>query len=242
MPNEAHEYVTAIDSREPTEYIVAFLDVLGFRSRVRSYALAQLVEDYRKLLRDIEWNQSFPIFRLPAGGVEHWTTRVIVLSDSILLWSLIKPEAIKALLTSSSRILGHAAEIGWPLRGVVTAGECVFDEANGVFIGEALVRAVELEKEQEWVGCGIDARALDHEAAGATIRKHVDVVAYNVPMKAGASPITAALWWKTYAPDAEERLNEMAAVTSHTNAGKYEAAIRFINGSPCPVSDSSQGV
>jgi hypothetical protein len=229
---QVRDNLTASDSMTPAEYVIAFLDVLGFRARVRTTSLPVLITEYERLLGDIAWSKRVPIVRLQAGVVDQWVTRVVVASDSILLWSDVRPEAIDMLLTSASRVLGRAAEMGWPLRGTITAGACVMHEQNGVFIGEALVRAVELEKGQNWLGCAVDDRALDHAAAGRTVRTHVDVVWHDVPTKRGCPRLRAALWWKDSAPEARGRLLELRNMVPRRQRQKYDAALAFVGGEP----------
>jgi hypothetical protein len=157
---ETRHYATAADSSESRRYLVAYLDVLGFSERVRSTPLDQLLRDYERLLSDIGWSTETPVFTISPARVDYWKTRAVVASDSIMLWSDTTPEASEMLLTSTSRVLGRAAEMGWPLRGVITAGSCIMNEERGLFIGGALVEAVTLERGQEWVGCAIAESAL----------------------------------------------------------------------------------
>jgi hypothetical protein len=220
---------TAYDSSEPDEYLIALVDVLGFGERVTTQPLQNLIREYERLLGRVGWSSTIPVFHLAEGRKTNWVVRSVIFSDSVLLWSKPEPEAIDMLLTTCARITAESAKIGWPLRGIVTIGETVINEGAGLFVGEAIVRAVLLEKAQEWVGFGLDDRLVSHERAGGVVRGHADFIEYDVPTKPGTPRITAALKWKIYDPWAHEPIAQMMERAPLRDRPKYQAALDFLN-------------
>jgi hypothetical protein len=219
---------TAEDSPDPQEYVLALVDVLGFSERVRNSSLATLIGGYRQLLSSVAWSASVPVFHILAGRKTEWAIRHVIFSDSLLLWSRPDPECVDFLLTACARITAEAARIGWPLRGIVTVGECVIDQGAGLYVGEGIVRAVEGEKIQNWLGFGIDERAVNHAVIGDSIRRHPDFIEYPVPVKPNSPPLPAALKWKIYDPWAQSAVRTMMEAAPAPERSKYQATLDFL--------------
>jgi hypothetical protein len=219
---------TAQDSPDAAEYVVALLDVLGFSERVKTHPLASLIAEYRQLLAAADSSSSISVYHLLEGIATDWVIRRVVFSDSVLLWSKADAEGTLMLLTACAQFVAQSGRIGWPVRGIVTVGECVIDEGAGLYVGDAIARAAELEKAQEWLGIGLDDRLVGHSTLGVVTEQHINFVSYGVPTKAGKPAIHAALRWQSYDARAAESVSRMMTLAPEKYRRKYEAALTFL--------------
>ena len=155
------------DQARPELYIVAMLDVLGFKRNLTDLGLDAMQQLYDKLievavaanvaenlwtpgLASVGKNLFSPrLFRLPM--------RYAYFSDTLLFWIAYHPDFIAPFLERCCGVFCEALRLGLPLRGSVTAGRCVLHKKSSTYLGDALVEAAELEKSQEWVGVTLGA-------------------------------------------------------------------------------------
>ncbi len=142
---------------------VAFLDVLGFRSKIERIPLASLADSYEraiKLARSLNKkfstsdsaNTLFP--NHPIG--ERWCNRQ-VLSDAIILVSLDNSaESALKLMLYARTLVQVLLTLGFPIRGGISHGELYRNPNSRLILGKALTSAYEFETTQEWMGVAID--------------------------------------------------------------------------------------
>src|SRR5216683_419870 len=111
MTNVAH-VKTAEDSTSPQDLIVGWFDILGFKGRLQEIGLAALAAHFEEFLRLKDWAAEIPV--ASPGGVVRWETRAGVVSDTILLWARMEPEAIDTFLSSCSTLMAETLRGGWP--------------------------------------------------------------------------------------------------------------------------------
>lgn len=167
---------------------VALFDILGFAHLVRSRKPTALADDIDFIRRIAD---------------EQDQVRSLVFSDTVLLYTEgTDPPALHSLLDQSCRVVAKCNETGIMLRGGIARGQ--FLVRGGVFLGEAMVRAYELEKSQEWMGAIIDPWLADdlRKSTDPNIKKewakilddHL-LVSYPAPIKGGSAGSQFCLGW-----------------------------------------------
>ncbi|MBN1778022.1 MAG: hypothetical protein JW811_07860 [Clostridiales bacterium] len=136
-----------------TKLAVAYFDVLGFTDMIKTEPLANVVERYQRM---IEYTNNYmvavdeiskKIIRLPKSCDRY------IFSDSILLVANKDTnESFVDLISYAWRFLQIAMVSEFPLRGAITYGDVLIDPQKGLYLGKPIVEAVELEKEQDWMG------------------------------------------------------------------------------------------
>jgi len=139
--------------------VVAFLDVLGFKSRLKREGLTASEAVYRRLKSEVEkisprmmLNCAVPV---EGGRVAAFGTMDIdqdLHSDGIFLWSNYNSFCFPPFCGVLQELLCCVLEMGIPLRGGVAVGSAVMNKPKRIYLGEALSEAVEVEKAQEWIG------------------------------------------------------------------------------------------
>jgi len=123
-----------------------------------------------------------------------------------------------------------------PIRGAIVFGEMYMDQTKNIYVGQALTRAYDLEKQQNWVGVVVD-RSVE-EAYPELFGEHGEnkevlpfLFKYQVPMKAGQPAESWTINWRwnlvvqhgtrsLFARDAEAEILEKVE-----NTLKYVAAV-----------------
>jgi hypothetical protein len=121
---------------------VAFLDVLGFSSRLAGDGAENFLQDYVGCFDSV----------LKLALYED--VNYVAFSDSVALTTGGSPAELKSLLSYCSAVMGLMLEKAIPIRGAIAYGS-YFRAAHteGVFVaGKAIVEAYEYEKKQDWVG------------------------------------------------------------------------------------------
>ncbi len=122
----------------------------------------------------------------------------LIFSDSVFIWTKYDSfEAFEKLVSAINRIIKNSLVLhSLPIRGSITKGFVVtsnvqFPTSHDNFLatiyGNAIVRAAELEKVQEWAGCLIDEKCVNFlknykEEWSDLINKKI-IIEYNVPFK-----------------------------------------------------------
>lgn len=162
----------------PKSCFFAFLDILGFKSKVKQKTFEQLrkiVNDFTvgskqavDLSRTIVTNKGTVVCKIELSHIH-----VRIVSDSIYVWTE-DDECLKEfdnVLHIVNAMLASGIENGLPLRGVVTYGEVFigrdtgsddstdFTFDNGSVYGKALVEAYEMESQMDWSGAILTPKA-----------------------------------------------------------------------------------
>lgn len=133
------------------ERLVLYLDIMGFKERVSQTAISTLKEQLLAFKR--KNNRLKPLLNNTGGGYRRDFLKMAQFSDSIVVISQKSTiEDLNRLTKASVILMQTAMESGFALRGSIAAGKMVFDEANQLFFGKALVDAYLLEEDLAFYG------------------------------------------------------------------------------------------
>jgi hypothetical protein len=183
---------------------VAVCDILAFSKTVQTTPLREVVskalDRFRRSLHHSVHKCEFPAE--PVGITDLTNQKhlgVACFSDTILLYTKQDTFDSTAALTSA---------LGWlffenmfsrdtRLRCAVSYGEVYMDPAEQVFVGQPLIDAYRLEKEQEWSGGALTTSASERVCELGFCRPDPDwwLVRYQVPVKNGQTIETLAIDW-----------------------------------------------
>jgi hypothetical protein len=185
---------------KPADYLIAFLDVLGFSCLLEGIGLDALLETYKRLLAVAlephsearPWSAGYARVRGElTAGLMWLPIQTAYFSDSLLLWAPYHPSYVEAFLRRCSAVFCEALVEGLPVRGAISAGRAVLDKKKGIYLGPALVEAVHLEERTDWVGVSLSASWQSHEPRIPVPPDCVFI--YEPPMKPGGSPLAGGL-------------------------------------------------
>lgn len=184
--------------------MVAVCDILGFGNLVKNNNpddVAEYVFGWlRKALSHSIHKDDFPedIPSLTAIQ-EHRHIGLAWFSDTILLYTRNDTDMCIQALTSTLSWLVFASLFNENarIRCGVSYGPAVIDPENSVYIGDPIVEAFELEKQQQWVGGAYSEKA--YSRIPDIARQGQDpmwwIVPYDVPLKNGNSSRLLAVDW-----------------------------------------------
>ena len=133
------------------ERLVLYLDIMGFKERVAQTAISTLKEQLLAFKR--KNNRLKPLLNNTRGGVRRDFLKMAQFSDSIVVISQKSTiEDLNRLTKASVILMQTAMESGFALRGSIASGKMIFDEANQLFFGKALVDAYLLEEDLAFYG------------------------------------------------------------------------------------------
>ena len=125
---------------------VAYFDILGFKSRLKSFAEYLNIFDknyYDKVLEKID---------VKSAHRHEWLT-AIWFSDSFLFYTFNDSyEAFVHLNFIARHFFIDGSSVDMPLRGALSFGHFYADKVRNVYIGDALIEAYEYAEKQDWVG------------------------------------------------------------------------------------------
>ena len=235
------------DQAQPELYIIAMLDVLGFKRKLTVLRLDGIQQLYDRLIKvavagNVAQNLWTPGLasvgkNLFSPSLFWLPMRYAYFSDTLLFWIVYHPVFIAPFLERCCGIFCEALRLGLPLRGSVTLGRCVLHKKSSTYLGDALVEAVELEKSQEWVGVTLGA-SLRRVRFPFLRSQEPMVIPGEPPLKKppGEKPdkydkLISGLvldwpryWRANHEGQPSSRLRELATADF---ANKYENAIRF---------------
>lgn len=182
---------------------VAVFDILGFKELARSRSLDELEGIVGRRFAE---NTTLAA---RVGGAQHWVSRfkpapciAITFADTVLLCS---PDAgergFVSVVTASLGLMGGCLVTGILLRGAITSGSMHVSADRTRYFGEAMVRAHELEKEQEWAGAILDESRLPrppHAHMTTEVMWDGATVRYPVPRKGDTRVESLCLNWAPF--------------------------------------------
>jgi hypothetical protein len=182
------------------ERVVAVFDILGYR---------QLIKETRP--QDLFHIASLAQFLGGDCAVDPSIIGSFVFSDTIVLYGQKGHHQLEAamLAVSCSNLLGVSARRGWSLRGALTFGHLYIDHKANAIVGPAIVKAMELESAQEWMGAIVDPDFNDlYQDAMKTAPEplHNNLVRYPAPLKTGKRVPYLCVGWMQRASVTEENL------------------------------------
>lgn len=181
---------------------VALCDILGFKERIRNDPLDKVVTEFLGYIRQALYSAIHQ--KATPGHVpsfEELRSQDYVgfgwFSDTMLFYSLEDTEeghgrVIQAVAWLTFQLI--FARIG--VRAGISYGEMHVDEANRIYVGQALVDAHKLEERQEWSGAAItkSAEKVIPENARKGGLYPWYVVPYDVPVKLPSGLRVEARW------------------------------------------------
>jgi hypothetical protein len=225
---------------------VAFLDILGFKKIMEKYKLKHIGQWLDSLipLTDELQKSERGIF-----NPNHEACVKFVFSDTIIICSANNtPASFLATVYYIKRLVQSAIVGGAMIRGVVTFGEMYINENNGIFAGIPIVKASELEKNQEWVGIIFDEMVQKEfkEIFDSTVEietllgkrpiySYPDIVKHKVPFKCGATHAYYALNWLDKFPistemgSPKEIIQKAMGESEKQHELKYKNTIEYID-------------
>lgn len=176
------------DEFQGSDIAVALFDILGFRELINRTPLAEV----RRIVQST-------IAAAAKSRVSPDMLGSMVLSDTIILYAdpkLPKQGAAALVTISSSNLINHFARRGIPLRGALSMGELWVDPRSNTMAGRALVKAYELEQQQDWCGALVDPDCADvYERGVSKSPMHLELVSYCAPLKSGERKALPCVNW-----------------------------------------------
>jgi hypothetical protein len=198
-------------------------------------------------------NITAPLLVADGPPVIFYEINAIYSSDTIMLWSnlaykLVQDKSIELLkknanhsaygylsnsvplmpfLSMCAEIICTSIEIDLPLRGALAMGDAVFNEDDLIFLGDPIVDAARLEKEQNCIGlsiCNSFVEQPDHHKFFLPYSKHFKDD-FNKPHKEYA--LNWPLFWRnSRTEEIESIINKMAE--ENNNHQYYSNTLNFI--------------
>ncbi len=217
-----HDYKLACpaDVPEISRFAFAMFDVLGFSAWVETEELESILRQYRQLIDKavLKPNEkgSLTAFHTPEGQLLAVTRppAYAYFSDTILLWCPLAPPLVADFVERCSDLMCEALSANIVLRGAITLGDAVLDNATNTYIGKPIVEAHNLERCQEWVGLTLGNSAV--WSPFLTQLHGASVIEYPAPMKPDsekhASPVVVdwpRRWRDKNATDLGDKLDAL---------------------------------
>ena len=169
------------------ENFVAIFDVLGFRDLCAAAATPGEVQHLLFMLKTLR------------KAADSTGITAIQYSDSILLYTAGTDSSdFNNLVQEVAYLIAGTLRRGIRIRGGITRGPFAHDADRRAFAGPALVRAHELEQQQEWIGAIVDPHlARRPELEDAIIERLQDglLMAYPAPLKVGGVGDLLCVGW-----------------------------------------------
>jgi hypothetical protein len=229
---------TVPDPSKPAQYLVGFLDVLGFEALLERIGLEELMSRYEKLLRVAllpqsetrPWSLALADVRgeLKAGLM--WLPiQTAYFSDSLLLWVHYHPGHIAEFLHRCARVFCEAIALGLPVRGALSVGKALLDKNRGIYLGRPLIEAVRLEGQSDWIGVALGA-SFKSESLHIPVPPD-GIFEYRPPLKEKGLSLFSDLvldwprvWRDSRTDSAADHLTKLANGLTNNVREKYSAA------------------
>ncbi|MFQ6027563.1 MAG: hypothetical protein ACE5Q6_08730 [Dehalococcoidia bacterium] len=188
------------DPQQPVDYLIAFLDVLGFEALLKRVGLEELNRRYEELLTTAlaphsesrPWSLSLALVQgQPTPALMWLPIQTAYFSDSLLLWVHYHPAHVPEFLDRCSRVFCQGLALGLPIRGAISVGRAILDKNRGIFLGLPLVEAVRLESKSNWIGVAL-AASWKSETLGIPVPPD-RVFMYEPPFKDGGDSLFSGL-------------------------------------------------
>ena len=220
---------------ESKPIFVAVLDLLGFKRKLLDVSdvpipggLEEIYTTYYLFLYASDW--STKVDNIEPGSDEnlrHVFGRIgyFVASDTVLLWA--NDDEASYFVGVVAKLVKTLLEFRVPLRGAISYGNCIIEKDKNIYLGLPIVKAIEAEKVQEWIGVAVLPSAAER------LNNHPYVVEYSVPVKSNSSILLKhALAWPLADDTPNEptiRLGDLKNMAPDKDKVKYENALAFVN-------------
>jgi hypothetical protein len=162
---------------------IALFDILGFRQIIQAPGNASI----ETLGEFVQRAQALTTIsgESCAGRVEHR-----IFQDTLVAYTVDdSQEDLRCLLEYSCATIAFSFVSGMYLRGAITTGEVLL--SSYAAMGQAFVRAYEMEQAQDWIGGWMDDRCVEGEPT-ELISSYL-VVRHPIPLKPGPGGVGAQL-------------------------------------------------
>lgn len=176
------------------ENVVAVLDILGFSNIMMTESIEEIESNYTQTLMGVLNFVGFTSvggFILDeSGNLEVaeglWTISYGVFSDTVVMYpkKLIQ-NPIRAICEAVATTIDFALRTtDWLFRGGIEIGTFRHNQEHHLYLGTAIIRAHNIETEQEWSGCIIGPETIKRFPNEiAELKKDRIIVEYDVPFK-----------------------------------------------------------
>jgi hypothetical protein len=199
---------------------IALFDILGFQAIVNNRHINTVVECFRELssLADcINKTIDFVSFR---------RFEIKIFSDTIFVFtSEINDECFGDFTKYCSLLVAIAFKKGLMLRGALVKGQTYID--NEVILGQPIVRAYQMEKSQEWVGCWVEdscVNDLSPETRNIAINNN-KIFRYEIPLKYGTVTNSWTIDWSFWMRELINKFQDLDFLRNHFNKLTKEKSI-----------------
>jgi hypothetical protein len=192
-------------------WMVGLFDVLGFSARVKEDGVDKVYDDYQKLIKSMSdkpaidtGGMSVPVPEVGDGaGLFSMGGKLNVnytyFSDTILLWLPFYPMCRKIFLQRCTDLMCEALLMKIPLRGAIAVGEGYMHKKKGIYLGQHIVDAAQLELAQDQIGVGMArSAATSYLIPSACPTQYIE---YNVPIKESKDKDWKTDYWAPCALD-----------------------------------------
>jgi hypothetical protein len=184
---------------------VAICDILGFSKLIKKNSLDSIVENHLAWLGQAIWwsiHKKTPPQILPSlKEIQNQTKLGFArFSDTLMLYTIDDTDdSLRELLSSTGWLLFSTMFDSYTrLRCGLAYGKMHLDSKNSLYLGQPIIDADQLQKNQAWAGGALTESAVNRLPEVAKSENSVYdwyVVPYKVPLKGGLSIDTFAIDW-----------------------------------------------
>jgi len=217
--------------------MMAIFDVLGFSQRMTEQKIDVMFSLYQTMIADVIEKE--PMRCIGAHDMGDGTKcpslfsadiRYSYFSDTILVWMPLEKMFAGPFIQRCTDLLCEALMLEVPLRGAISLGEAVMHKKTGMYLGEPIIEAHNLEAAQDWLGVAF--------APSGTWSPFIaelnptQIIEYDVPVKQGKESLKSPLaldWPRQWRDTRSDSLYEILQKlnTSPKHSKYYENAIAF---------------
>lgn len=217
--------------------MMAIFDVLGFSTRLRNDKIDSVFSLYQKMVRSVIVKE--PMRCLGARDMGDGTRcpalysadiRYVYFSDTIMLWMPLEPLFAGPFVQRCADLVCEALSLHVPLRGAIALGDAVMHKASGMYLGDPLIDAHELEEAQEWIGVAFAPSGTWSPFVAQL--SPIQIIEYEIPVKEGKEALRTPMaldWPRRWRDTREEPLSDVLNQmnTSEKHPKYYINALAF---------------
>jgi hypothetical protein len=188
-----HESCTTHESNLDWEKdrLLCCLDILGFKSKIKSLTIKQKQYRYVQLMDVIKGashsftdfpGSSDPSYKIPRAQYYWFSDTFLIFSDPLdQCLSFGDKSAVDFFQAVKIAFLRFLAD-GYPVRGGIAFGQFIFDRDRNVCLGNTLIDAYETGENQNWAGIALSPK-LGQNFFNQFPESKEFIVEYDVPIK-----------------------------------------------------------
>lgn len=236
---------------------VAYIDILGFKNILANHKLINVGNAFKSVIENLDRVLKDDSRFLCVQRNTNVKCPIFIFSDSIAIFS---PDVVDSQLHETvdnwygflsvvlyaERTIQCLLSSRLPFRGGIAFGETYLDVKNSIFLGDGYMKAVALEKVQQWLGVSID-KSVEQEFSSFLKNKDLKcfpLIKYEVPLVCGHSEKKLTVNWLQYSnpnPDdgnfgyseliaeIKKMINRIGADLGLEVEKKYKNTLEYIN-------------